>query len=70
MASGGDLTEENQSESKPEENYIKFYEDLETVLDYFIDNDYKEFILIGASLGGRIISLIDTKKYNKFEVIL
>ena len=51
-------------------NDKKFYEDLESVLDYFKEKDYEEFILIGASLGGRIISLIDTDKYNIRKMVM
>lgn len=66
-----DFTSDGESEGNDlDVNDNILCEDLESVIEYFKGKDYKEFILIGASLGGRIISLIDTKKYNVKKLIM
>lgn len=66
-----DFTSDGESEGNElDVNDIKLCEDLESVIDFFKKKDYKEFVLIGASLGGRIISLIDTDKYNIRKMVM
>lgn len=66
-----DFTSDGESEGNElDVNDIRLCEDLECVIEYFAKKGYKEFILIGASLGGRIISLIDTEKYNVKKMIM
>lgn len=66
-----DFTSDGESEGNELDiNDIKLCEDLESVIDYFKEKDYKEFVLIGTSLGGRIISLIDTNEYNVKKIIM
>jgi len=66
-----DFTSDGESEGDAlDVTDTKLYEDLESVLEYFIKKNYKEFILIGTSLGGRIVSLINTKKYNIQRIIM
>lgn len=66
-----DFTSDGESEGNElDVNDIRLCEDLECVIEYFTKKGYKEFILIGASLGGRIISLIDTDKYSVKKMIM
>lgn len=66
-----DFTSDGESEGNElDVNDTKLCEDLESVIEYFTKKGYKDFILIGASLGGRIISLIDTDKYNVKKMIM
>jgi len=66
-----DFTSDGESEGNElDVNDTKLCEDLESVIEYFAKKGYKEFILVGASLGGRIISLIDTNKYNVKKMIM
>ncbi len=44
---------------------------LEDSLDMLTNKyNYKEFILIGCSMGGRIVSLVNTNKYNIKKIVL
>ena len=66
-----DFTSDGESEGNElDVNDTKLCEDLESVIDFFKKKDYKNFVLIGASLGGRIISLIDTDKNNVRKMIM
>lgn len=66
-----DFTSCGESEGRDQDmTMTKLYEDLESVLDYLLDEGYNYFILIGTSLGGRIISLVDIKQYNVKKIIL
>lgn len=48
-------------------NFIK---DLECILDNLISEGFNKFNLIGLSLGGKIVSLVDFKKYKINTIIL
>ena len=46
-------------------------ENLQDSLEMLIKNyNYTQFILVGCSMGGRIVSLIEHKKYNVKKVVL
>ena len=44
--------------------------DLESTISYLKQNGYNEFILLGASFGAGVVSLLDVDKYNIKKIVL
>ena len=56
----------NDYEMKP----TKEVEDLEKTIEYLNSDGYNEIVLLGASFGGSIISLIDYNKYSSIKGLI
>ena len=48
----------------------KEVEDIESVLNYGIDLGYQKIIILGASFGASIVSLLDYNRYEEVEAII
>lgn len=53
-----------------EMNITKEIEDLESVLKFIESKGYKEIIVLGASFGASIVSLIDYSKFNNVKALI
>lgn len=56
----------NDFEMKP----TKEVEDLEKTIEYLKNNGFNEMIVLGASFGGSIISLLDYNKYDNIKGLI
>lgn len=48
----------------------KEIEDLESVIQFLKDNGYKEIIILGASFGASIVSLVDYSKFYEVKALI